>query len=262
MDKKEITVSVLKSIFGVIPYGGAALDELFFEYNGRLKQNRLNRFVEILAENFTKNAVINIENIKTEDFNDLFESVLRRVVQTKSELKLLRFKDILIKELNCPSENVELIDHYLDLISNLTEEEIKILYNHRYFTLKYEEEIDEMNLLKENLTSLEQQLNKQTIIINESKFKKINELVSRKSHDEVKIEYEKKKEHILSFAKYKKAEFYDLSENKFMFYKQRLFSKGLLIDNIVNRIGNLPFGHMGITEFGIEFIDFIKNSEE
>ena len=68
MDKKEITVSVLKSIFGVIPYGGNALDELFFEYNGRIKQNRLNRFVEILADNFTKDTVINIENIKTEDF--------------------------------------------------------------------------------------------------------------------------------------------------------------------------------------------------
>lgn len=254
MEKKETTISILKSIFGVIPYGGAALDELFFEYNGRIKQKRLNRFTEILAENFTINAPINIENIKTEDFNDLFESVLRRVVQTKSELKLLRFKDILIKELNCPSENVELIDHYLDLISNLTEEEIKILYNHRFFTIKFEEEIDEMNLLKDNLTSLQQQMKNETIIINQSKFKK--------PYDEVKIEYDKKKEHILSFAKYKTAEFYGLSENKFMFYKQRLFSKGLLIDNRMNRIGNLPFGHMGITEFGIEFIDFIKNREE
>jgi hypothetical protein len=236
MDKKEIRVSVLKSIFSVIPYGGAALDELFFEYNGRIKQNRLNRFTEILAENFTINTPINIENIKTEDFNDLFESVLRRVVQTKSELKLLRFKDILIKELNCPSENVELIDHYLDLISNLTEEEIKIMYNHRFFTISYEEEIDEMNSLKDNLNTLEQQMKNETIIINESKF--------RKPYNEVKIKYDKKKEYILSFAKYKKAEFYGLSENKFMFYKQRLFSKGLLIDNRMNRIGNLPFGHM------------------
>lgn len=254
MDKKEISVSVLKSIFGVIPYGGNALDELFFEYNGRIKQKRLNRFVEILADSFTKDTLINLENIKTEDFNDLFESVLRRVVQTKFELKLVRFKDILLKGLNSPSENVELIDHYLDLISNLTEEEIKILYNHRYFTIQYEEEIDEMNLLKDNLDSLEQQMKNETIIINESKF--------RKPHDEVKIKYEKKKEYILSFAKYKKSEFYALSENKFMFYKQRLFSKGLLIDNRMNRIGNLPFGHMGITEFGIEFIEFIKNNEK
>jgi hypothetical protein len=254
MNKKEITVSAIKTIFGVIPYAGSALDELFFEYNGRIKQNRLNRFVEILAENFTKNSGINLDNIKTEDFNDLFESVLRRVVQTKSELKLIRFKDILIKELNSPSENVELIDHYLDLISNLTEEEITILFNHRFFTTEYEEEIDEMNLLKDNLTSLERQMQDETIIFNESKFKK--------PRDEVKLKYETKRNYILSFSKYKTADFYKLSENKFMFFKQRLFSKGLLIDNPKNRIGNMPFGHMGITEFGIEFIDFIKNSAE
>jgi hypothetical protein len=254
MSKKEISISSLKAIFGVIPYGGAALDELFFEYNGRIKQNRLNRFIEILAENFTSHSIISLENIKTEDFNDLFESVLRRVVQTKSEIKLLRFKDILLKEINSPSENIELIDHYLDLISNLTEEEITILYNHRFFTIKYERECDEMNLLKDRLTSFEQQMKNETIIFNESKF--------TKPRDEVKLKYEAKKNYILTFSKYKKADFYHLSENRFMFYKQRLFSKGLLIDNPSNRIGNMPFGHMGITEFGTEFIDFIRNNKE
>ena len=128
IDRKEIIISTAKSIFGIVPFGGAALDELFFEYNGRLKQNRLNRFVELLAENFTDESEIKIDNIKSEDFSDLFEAVLRRVVQTKSELKLVRFKDILIKELNSPSQHYELIDHYLDLISSLTEEEISILY--------------------------------------------------------------------------------------------------------------------------------------
>ncbi|WP_281239948.1 hypothetical protein [Flavobacterium praedii] len=253
MEKKEISVSVLKSIFGAIPYGGALLDELFFEYNGRLKQNRLNKFIEILAENFTENTEIDLNNIKTEDFSDLFESILRRVVQTKSELKLLRFKDILIAELKKPSESIELIDHYLDLISNLTEEEITILYNHRFFTTKYEEEIDAMNLLKGNLHSLENQLEKESIIIGESEI--------RKQHDDIKAEYEKKREYILSFGKFKKADFYNLPENKFMFYKQRLFSKGLLIDNPMSRIGSLPFWHMGITEFGTEFINFIKNRQ-
>jgi hypothetical protein len=254
IDKKEIIISTAKSIFGVIPFGGTALNELFFEYNGRIKQNRLNRFIEILSENFTQNSEINLENIKTENFNDLFESVLRRVVQTKSELKLLRFKDILIKELSEPSEQYELIDHYLDLISNLTEEEIIILYNHRHFTIKFEEEIDKLNSLKGKMNSLEQQMKKETIIINGSKY--------QKPFDITKIEFQKKKKHIDSFLKYKKAEFYNLTENNFMFYKQRLFSKGLLIDNRMNRIGNLPFGHMGITEFGIEFIEFVKRNKE
>ena len=252
IDRKEIIISTAKSIFGIVPFGGAALDELFFEYNGRLKQNRLNRFVELLAENFTDESEIKIDNIKSEDFSDLFEAVLRRVVQTKSELKLVRFKDILIKELNSPSQHYELIDHYLDLISSLTEEEISILYNHRHFTIEYEEEINKLTLLRDNLSSLERQIQNEKGLLGESKFKK--------PHDTVKLKLDKKKIYIDSFAKFKQAEFYNLSEINFMFYKQRLFSKGLLIDNRMSRIGSLPFGHMGITEFGLEFLNFIRKS--
>jgi hypothetical protein len=252
--KKEILTTIGKSLLGIIPYGGTALNELIFEYSDTIKQNRLNRFVEILAENFTKESGIEVENIKTEDFHDLFESVLRRVVRTKSELKLIRFKDILIRQLTNPSERVELNDHYLDLISNLTEEEITILYNHRHFTLEFEEKINDMNRHKDNLGALENQMKKETIVIGKSKF--------QEPFDSLTVTYEKSKEYINSFSKYKKAEFYGLEENVFMFYKQRLFSKGLLIDDRMKRIGNLPFSHMGITEFGIEFIGFIKNSSQ
>ena len=254
IDKKEILVSTLKSIFGAVPFGGTALNELFFEYNGQLKQKRLNNFVEILSENFTEESGIKLENIKTEDFNDLFESVLQRVVRTKSELKLQRFKDILIKQLVSPSEQSELNDHYLDLISNLTEEEIAILYNHRHFTMEYEEKINDMNRHESNLGSLQNQLKKQSLVIGKSEF--------QEPFERLTVTYEKCKEYIDSLSKYKTAEFYGLTENVFIFYKQRLFSKGLLIDDRMKRIGNLPFSHMGITEYGIEFIEFIKNSEE
>ena len=223
------------------------LNEFFFEYSSQIKQKRLNRFVEILEKYFIEGSDINIENIKTENFNDLFESVLRKVVQTKSELKLIRFKDILIRELNSPSENAELNDHYLDLISNLTEMEISILYNHRYFTMEYEEKINELNRLNDNLSPLTRQLGNAKGTNKESDFQK---------------PYEDLKKYIDSLSKYKHAEFYELSENSFMFYKQRLFSKGLLIDDRMKRIGSLPFVNMGITEFGIEFIDFIKNSDK
>ncbi|WP_299244152.1 hypothetical protein [uncultured Aquimarina sp.] len=254
IDKKEILASTIKSMFGVVPLGGAALNELIFDYNGRIKQKRLNKFVEILAENFTEDSRINIDNIKTEDFNDLFEAVLQRVVKTKSESKLRMFKDILVRQLNNPSEHSELNDHYLDLISNLTTEEISILYNHRYFTMEYEEKVNEMNRHKDNLSSLESQMKKESIVIGQSKFKE--------PYKKLTVTYQKSKEYIDSLSKFKTAGYYGLTDNVFVFYKQRLFSKGLLIDDRMKRIGNLPFSHMGITEFGIEFIEFIKNSEE
>ncbi len=252
-DTKEILISSTKSLFGAVPFGGTALNELIFEYNGRIKQKRLNKFVEILAQGFTENSGINIENIKTEDFNDLFESVLRRVVQTKSESKLIRFKDILVKELSQPSERAEIIDHYLDLISTLTEEEITILYHHRHFDTEFEKEIDELNLLRDNLQSLEQQMKKQSVVFGESEYKK--------PRDEVKSKHEKQKSKLDAFQKYREAEFYNMNEKDFLFYKQRLVSRGLLIDNRNNRVGYVPFDHMGITEFGIDFIRFIKNEK-
>jgi hypothetical protein len=179
---------------------------------------------------------------------------LLRVVRTKSELKLKRFKDILIRELKNPSGNSELNGHYLDLISNLTEEEITILYNHRHFTMEYEEKVNEMNRHKSNLDSLEKQLKNQRLVIGESEF--------QKPFEQLTITYKESKKHIDSLSKYRTAEFYGLTDTSFLFYKQRLFSKGLLIDDRMKRIGSLHFSHMGITEFGVEFIEFIKNSEE
>tara|TARA_R110002050_G_scaffold56650_2_gene127461 strand:+ start:1545 stop:2309 length:765 start_codon:yes stop_codon:yes gene_type:complete len=249
-DKKEILNSSVKSLFGAVPFAGAALDELFFEYNGRVKQKRLNDFVQILADGFTEESEVNINNIKTEDFNDLFESVIRRVVQTKSKLKQVRFKDILIKELCQPTERAEIIDHYLDLISTLTEEEITILYHHRHFDKEFEKEIHQLNLLKDNLKSLDQKMRDQSMTFGGSEY--------QKPYDKVNADHESQKKKLDAYQKYRSAEFYTMNEKSFLFYKQRLVSRGLLIDNPRNVISHPPFANMGITEFGNDFIEFIK----
>ncbi len=44
-----------------------------------------------------------------------------------------------------------------------------------------------------------------------------------------------------------------------MLFKQRLFSKGLLLDNRMNQIGSVTFQNMGVKELGQEFIDFIRS---
>lgn len=253
IDKNEILTSTVKSIFGAIPFGGTALNELFFEYNSQIKQKRLNKFVEILAKNFTENSGINLKNIKTEDFNDLFESVLRKAVQTKSELKLIRFKDILIKELNNPTEQTELIDLYLNLITSLSEEELVILFHHKDFNNNYENERDSLRELKEKMTKIKSNMKLETIIIEKSKYQNDYDDVSNK------ILEIKNKHKVLE--KYRSHHFYGITEQKFLFYKQRLFSQGLIIDSGVGGIGTRPFQIMSITEFGVEFIDFIKESE-
>lgn len=253
IDKKEVLNSTAKSLFSLIPYAGTALTELVFEYNGRLKQNRLNNFVEILAEGFTKNSDINLENIHTEHFNDLFEAVMKRVFSTKSELKLKRFKDILIKELKTPTDETELINIYLDLITNLSEDELVILYEHRHFEKKFGSEISRRDELRDKLNSAIESRKRETIVIGTSKYaEQIVELekelgIIREKHAKLRV--------------YRDYKYYNITEEKYFFYVQRLYSQGLLIDSGIGRIGMDPFHMMSITEFGIEFINFIKKAE-
>nr|WP_319570409.1 hypothetical protein [uncultured Draconibacterium sp.] len=254
MDKKAVIQSITKSAFGIIPYAGTALNELVFDYNGRIKQKRLNRFIEILAEYFNENNDVNLDNIKTEDFNDLFEAVLRRVVTTKSELKLERFKNIIIKELKTPTKETELIDLYLDLISSLSEEEINILYQHIDFDKSFEVESNKLGKLKEELEKVTENKKKESIIIGRSKYED-SETILKNQIKEIEDKRAKLQDK-------RKAEFYGLDEQRFIFFKQRLYSKGLLIDNGIGKFGYEPFLFMGITEFGLEFIEFIKSNEK
>jgi len=249
-ETKEILNSFAKSTFSLIPYAGTALTELVFEYNGRLKQNRLNKFVEILAEGFTNNSEINLDNIKTENFNDLFEAVIKRVFTTKSELKLKRFRDILIKELINPTNESEVKDIYLDLITNLSEEELYILYEHRHFNKIYDAELTEKDEIRDKLNLAKENKKKETIVIGESKFSQSIKtleaelaLINNK-HDK--------------FKPLRNSTHYNITEDKFLFYKQRLYSQALLIDSGIGGIGTKAFERMSITEFGIEFINFIK----
>lgn len=251
-DKKEILISATKSAFSLIPFAGTALTELVFDYNGRIKQERLNRFMELLSEYFSQNHNVKIENIKTEDFNDLFESIIKKVVITKSEGKIKRFRDILIKELNNPSEETELIALYLDLIETLSEEEIIILEGYSNFNRDYYNRLDKQGELKSELSKIQEELKSKSFLQPDKNF----ELAIKTLQDEIDS-FLKVKE---SVEKFSEAKFYDIPESKFNFYKQRLYSKGLLIDQGIDRIGIRGFEMMMINDFGEEFIDFIKTN--
>jgi hypothetical protein len=252
LDKKEFFNSMAKSIFSIIPYAGTAITELVFEYNGRIRQKRLNKFVEFLSEGFLNQNELDIENIKTEHFNDVFEAVIKRVFTTKSETKLKRFRDILIKELKSQHSETELIEIYLELISILSDEEIIILHEHRHFDKNYNLELDHRNELNDRLNQAIENKKKETIVIGQSKF---SDTIAKVT---VELELINKKHKKLECLR--KFDYYNITDEKFLFYKQRLYSKGLLIDSGIGRIGVDTFQMMSITEFGKEFVEFIKEA--
>lgn len=258
VDKKEIGISVVRSALSAVPYAGQLLNEIFFEYSGRIKQERLNKFTNFLSDFFLENQNINLENLKNEDFSDLLESILRKVVLTKSENKLKRFRDILVNKMLDSKILIENSDIYLDLVHTLSESEINILYHHRIFDSKFHDEKILNNKNRQELDTLTSDLKQ------EEKTKQ-NGYANNYEHMNHKILELKQLtlDYYIDTEKYNKlreASFYSLNDDKFIFYKQTLYSKGLLIDRGISTYSYIPFKLMGISEFGKEFIQFIIKS--
>lgn len=241
---KELKVSATKIIAGLFP-GGGIFTELFFEYRGRLKQNRINNFITTLQE-YLKEASqkedINFEKISGEEFTDLFESVLRKVMLTNSFEKIDRFKKILLNQITHPINN-DFAETYLDIVSKINEKEIEILKYH----LLFENNLKESGTIDIN--------NQGAINILQIEIRKQEELKEKGLENT----YELAKKNLDDFDKHRNPETYGLSKGEYLFYIQDLSSKCLLLDDGVGAISTGPFELVSMTEFGKGFLAFIES---
>lgn len=255
VDKKEVATSVVKSAFAAIPYAGQILNEIFFDYRGRIKQERLNKFTKLLSDYFSNNSDIELEKMKNEDFSDLLEAVLRKVVFTKSEEKLIRFRDILTNSIKSEPQQLENSEIYLDLVSSVSEVEIEILLNHRVFDKTYELKRENLHNLQGDLEKFKELQKKELKIYQDgyaNNYDKSGILLNQKNTEINKLKFE-----IDSLDKFRQHSFYRLNEDRFLYYKQKLQSLGLLIDRGIGGFGVRSFDRMSITEFGKDFLSFI-----
>lgn len=245
-----------KSAFSAIPFAGGALNEIVFDYRSRLKQNRLNSFVELLSAFFTGHPDIDPELLKTEEFSDLFESVIRRVLQTKSKEKHLRFRDILTRQILCPVSETEGAEICLDLISTLDEMAIYILREHQVWGNHYTAINPKRQVLLDKLKVDGEQFNELKRNFDAHQLQ-IGKLETRIKKNQAKVEIYNAT--VLSFQKFREGEFFGLTDAEYLYYKQTLYAKGLLIDKgIGTHGGNKTFHYMWLTEFGERFLTFIK----
>jgi hypothetical protein len=243
--QNQIENSIAKSLLSLInvPILGTALNDII-DFRGKLKQERLNTFTELLENYFSNHIGVNLESFQTVEFSDLFESVLKRVTLTSSLEKMKLYKAILVNQIeNRCSSNSE-SEIYMDLINELSEIEIKVLFEYRKYFEFYQPLVFERNELHERQTQIQVMLKPGMV----SYDKEMRELTSKIA----KLDLQMKE-----LNKINASDFFSISEDEFQFYKQRLFSKALLIDTGVGSIGGRPFGTMNITQFGLRFIDFI-----
>ena len=129
---KHAAISAKNVVLSSIPICGTILDEVLFGYRSRVKQERLNRFVEELEKYFRSihSGDIDREHLESEEFGDIFESILRRVVNTASEEKMHRFKKILLNEMT-RTYTSDFKETFLDIVSRINEDQILILNRFR-----------------------------------------------------------------------------------------------------------------------------------
>ena len=256
MDNKQVTESILKVVFASIPFAGQPLNELFYDFRGRVKQQRINDFTELLKQYFDGQTAIDYNEINIVEFGDLFESVILKVAHTGSKEKHKRFKEIIIGYIESSNPIIDHSDTFLELVNTLNEQSIQILRHHYLFDIEFQEKEDELNRNSSEIVRVADELESQR----ETKelgyannYSAVEEqmklLKNAKSEIETKLKV---------IGKYRTAEFYGLSKDDFLYLKQILASRALLTDLGVGSISHIPFQHMGITAFGRHFIDYIR----
>ena len=81
--------SVIRGLVGAIPDVGTALNEAIFDLRARLKQERLEKFVEELASilQTLKSDKIDVAYIQSAEFVDFLEDVLVRAAKVRADEK-------------------------------------------------------------------------------------------------------------------------------------------------------------------------------
>lgn len=124
---KEILVGITKGAISVVPYAGGALNEFLFEIRGRIAQKRINNFVDGFIQYIEDMGTpVDEEVLTSESFNDMYVSIIRHVIECKSQYKIDIFKRILESNLRISYES-DFRDTFLELVSKLDYMEFEIL---------------------------------------------------------------------------------------------------------------------------------------
>ena len=128
--KKEIIVGVVKGGISAIPVVGGILNEALFDIRGRIKQNRFEGFVNELSVRIQKMeaSTLNEDLIKSEEFGDVFETVIKEVTNKKMHENLSILVDFTIEGMKSSTFlDHPFIDSLIKTIASLTPSELHVL---------------------------------------------------------------------------------------------------------------------------------------
>lgn len=258
---REVGISVTKGAIGAIPFVGTVLNEVIFESRGRIKQERVNKFIKILQEfmGTVSEDDIDFEHLKSEEFSDIFESILKRITYTRSEEKMKRFRKVLISEMQNPS-NTDFTETFLDIISRLEEVQIKILQDIKKATKNCGGLHEEIFKLQNEIKSHKAQLKKE---LEHQKSGYANNVSQEKTSISAKTKIINSELRILANnQQVYNHKVYGIEFSQYSFYVQDLISKALLQERLIPTNGKEPpvTKIIEITIYGEEFLKYIEEN--
>lgn len=245
---KSSSISIVKALVSTIPVVGSALNELIFELRSTLKQERVNYFVGLLKNYFeNENVDVDLEYLRTEEFGDIFESVIRKVMEKGTKEKTELFKRILTNQLENKLEPTY-INSFIEKVEKLNSNQIQLL---KFYEENY---VESLNIAKV-IDQYEKHKPKYTIINSRRKptaqdreqQKKVDEF-----NDLIK-DFEFRRDSFANLDKDDKK--YDLLGNDYFLLKD-LEYQSLIIDQRKEKEKSAYI----ISGFGQEFLKYIENT--
>lgn len=254
---KQSALTTLKALVEAIPVIGGSIN-VFLDHRSKIRQERINKFINILSDYFEKESSISIDHnyITTDEFGDVFESVLRRISTTNSESKLHRFKNILINEIRSDVK-IDYIETFLDLTNSLNDKQIEIMIVFSKIPSSIEGYYEQIPQIESEIEALKVALENERKIQTKgfaNDFSKVNDSIKRKT--EVLAKQNKS---IAEVAMFRNCKYFEMQESEFRILIQDLVGKSLLVDIGLPILGIRPFEVLAVTDFGKSYLEFIKD---
>lgn len=250
--KSELYTTFFKTVAST--FIGPFLTEAIFDLRGKLKQRRVNEFVQRLALHFGLDNELNIDEriLTTEAFSDIMENVLIKVSKTRSESKIVLFKQVLIDHI-VSDTTPDTTEMYLEIIDRITEKQLLILKNlSETPSARFAGLYEKMHLLRTEINTMEAEIRREVEYIkDDSQVAGTNQII-----DDKKTQISRLIQQTLEYKAYDPST-YVCESSEFKYLVQNLFNIGLIRDNGA-RFGEEPFVVVEINKMGLAILDFLK----
>jgi len=234
---------------------GPFLTEAIFDLRGKLKQKRVNEFVESFAKHLEIAHTLDTEinPLTTEAFSDIWENVLHKVARTRSAKKIQMFQNVLITHI-LSDPDADLTEMYMDIIDRISEKQLLILSGlHQGYGGDYIFLHEKLHEIRTEIKTIESERQReQTYVESTERVHSMDTVINQKREEQQRLLNE-----IIEASEWYTAEKYQCSKSEYFFLIQDLSSKGLITD-MGSKFNADPFTIVEINQMGMDILEFLK----